>query len=66
MYTTLLRQDQEAAPISNGLNLLGYARAAYNGVNMIQVFAANSIMQRRLQPDAQILLMTVPYKIKEE
>ena len=44
MYTTLLRHDKDPTPISNDNVLLGYSRAAYNGLNMMQVFAANSIL----------------------
>ena len=42
---------------------MGYARGAYNGINIMQVFAANSIMQRDLQPDAQVMMFTMPYLI---
>ena len=53
MYVTQLRLDLEAAPNDNNLLMLGYSRSAYNGPNMMQVFAANSILQRQLQnPDA--------------
>ena len=31
---------------------------------MMQVFAANSLMQRQLTPEAQLVMFTVPYKIK--
>ena len=64
MYVTQLRTDLEAAPNNNNLLMLGYSRAAYNGPNMMQVFAANSILQRQLQdPEAQIVMFTIPYPI---
>ena len=63
MYATLLRTDLDPAPVDNWQLMLGYSRSAYNGINMMQVFAANSILQRRLSPDAEIVLFTVPYKI---
>ena len=66
MYATGLRMDLEAEPMSNNNILLGYTRVAYNGINMMQVFAANSIMQRRLNPEAEIVMFTVPYKVPLE
>ena len=64
MYTTQLRLDLEPAPKDNNLLMLGYSRSAYNGPNMMQVFAANSILQRKLDdPKAQIVMFTVPYEI---
>ena len=64
MYVTQLRSDLEAAPNDNNLLMLAYSRAAYNGPNMMQVFAANSILQRQLQnPEAQIVMFTIPYQI---
>jgi len=50
--------------MSPGDDLMGYTRTAYNGVNLMQIFAANSIMQRRLTPEAEILMMTMPMKAK--
>ena len=61
MYTTGLRLDRNAEPMSNYNILLGYSRAAYNGLNLMQIFTANSIMQRRLTPEAEIVMFTVPY-----
>jgi len=52
--------------MSNYNILLGYTRAAYNGLNLMQVFTANSIMQRRLGPEAEIVMFTVPYQIPTE
>lgn len=31
----------------------------------MQIFAANSILQRRIGPEAEIIMMTVPFKMKE-
>lgn len=44
MYATGLRLDRKVEPMSSASILLGYTRVAYNGINMMQVFAANSIM----------------------
>lgn len=44
MYATMLRTDLEITPIDTNPILLGYSRAAYNGINMMQIFAANSIL----------------------
>ena len=41
-YTVGIRQDSEIAPIDNALAMAGYMKSAYNGINMMQVFAANS------------------------
>lgn len=50
--------------MNSGPNIFGYTRAAYNGLNLLQIFAANSIMQRKFEsPDAEIIMMTLPYKI---
>ena len=44
MYETIERLDQEMAPISSGPNIQAYTKSAYNGINLLQVFAANSIL----------------------
>jgi len=64
MYATIERLDSDVAPVSSLYNILSYTRAAYNGLNLIQTFAANSILQRKLSPSAEIIMMTRPYKIK--
>ena len=45
-------------------DILAYAHTAYNGINLMQVFAANSLMQRKLTPEAEIVMMTMPMKNK--
>ena len=64
MYATMLRSDREVAPVTNAYTVLGYTRTAYNGLNLMQVFTANTIMQRYLDPDAEVVMMTIPYKMK--
>jgi hypothetical protein len=61
MYTLMVRQDKTSTPIDPGDDLMAYSRTVYNGVNYMQVFAANSIMQRKLTPEAEILMMTRPF-----
>ena len=43
-YTIGFRQDSKIAPIDNALAMAGYMKSAYNGINMLQVFAANSLL----------------------
>ena len=33
-----------------------------NGMNLMQVFAANSLLSRKIGPDAEIMMITIPYK----
>jgi len=63
MYQAIPRLDMEAAPVSNAPQILDYTRQAYNGMNLIQIFAANSILARKVSPEAEIIMMTVPFKI---
>ena len=65
MYNTINRLDQDPAPISEIPDILAYSRQAYAGLNLLQIFAANSILQRRIGPEAEIIMMTVPFKMKE-
>ena len=42
---------------------MSYTRTAYNGVNLMQIFAANTILQRKMpDSDPEIMMMTVPYR----
>ena len=43
-YTTGFRQDTEIAKVDNALAMAGYMKNAYNGLNLMQVFAANSLL----------------------
>lgn len=64
IYRTMEWNLEDAANMNSGPNIFGYTRAAYNGLNLLQIFAANSIMQRKFEsPDAEIIMMTLPYKI---
>ena len=40
--------------------------AASNGINYMQVFMANSLLQRKYGPEAEIVFFTLPYKIFEQ
>ena len=44
MYFNMLRNDEEPAPHTGGAQVNGYTRQAYNGMNILQVFAANSLL----------------------
>ena len=64
MYAAGVREDLDPAPYESGLKFRDYAKPVLGGINMLQVFAANSILQRRLEdPEAQIIMFTLPYQI---
>ena len=62
MYSTIERLDSEMALVTSSAGLIPYTRFAYNGVNLMQVFAANSILARQVGPEAEIIMMTVPFR----
>ena len=61
-YQMFPRMDDDPAPISGLPKMMHYAKIAFNGMNLMQIFAANSILARKVGPEAEIIMMTIPFK----
>ena len=44
MYQSIDRLDSALSPAANGPDILSFNKQAYNGLNLMQVLAANSLM----------------------
>lgn len=62
-YQTTPWTDQDPTPIRSQYDILSFTRSTLNGLNHMQVFAANSILQRKLSPEAEIIMMNLPMEV---